>query len=86
MEIKDSTHDILKKIVIATDDLNGFKVVYIYYNLMKVGKMDFRVDNTKFQRNIKILTHYKMNDEFMNLFEGERNPIALISAHVSKMF
>jgi hypothetical protein len=86
MEIKDSTKEILKDINILTDNLDGFMIVYLYHHDEKVGKMDFRMEKTKFQKNIKVLTHYKLTDEFMELFKGEKNPIAILSSHVSKMF
>ena len=77
-----SIHDTLQKTRVLTDTLRDFKVVYIYYNDMKVGKMEFGIVKTPLQGEQYILSNYKLTLEYMELFKGEESPITLLSNYV----
>lgn len=77
-----SIHDTLQKTRVLTDTLRDFKVVYIYYNDMKVGKMEFGIVKTPLQGEQYILSNYKLTHEYMELFKGEESPITLLSNYV----
>jgi hypothetical protein len=47
-----------------------------------VGKMEYRVDKTRYQGEIKILTNYNFTPEFTELFNGIEAPIAKLSDYV----
>ena len=77
-----SIHDTLQKTRVLTDTLRDFKVVYIYYNDMKVGKMEFGIVKTPLQGEQYVLSNYKLTLEYMELFKGEESPITLLSNYV----
>ena len=77
-----SIHDTLQKTRVLTDTLRDFKVVYIYYNDMKVGKMEFGIVRTPLQGEQYVLSNYKLTLEYMELFKGEESPITLLSNYV----
>ena len=77
-----SIHDTLQKTRVLTDTLRDFKVVYIYYNDIKVGKMEFGIVKTPLQGEQYILSNYKLTLEYMELFKGEESPITLLSNYV----
>ncbi len=77
-----SIHDTLQKTRVLTDTLRDFKVVYIYYNDIKVGKMEFGIVKTPLQGNQYVLTNYKLTPEYSELFKGQESPITLLSNYV----
>ena len=77
-----SIHDTLQKTRVLTDTLRDFKVVYLYYNDMKVGKMEFGIVKTPLQGEQYILSNYKLTPEYMELFKGKESPITLLSNYV----
>jgi len=82
MTSNNSIHDTLQKTRVLTDTLRDFKVVYIYYNDMKVGKMEFGIVKTPLQGEQYVLSNYKLTPEYMELFKGEESPITLLSNYV----
>lgn len=77
-----SIHDTLQKTRVLTDTLRDFKVVYLYYNDMKVGKMEFGIVKTPLQGNQYVLTNYKLTPEYSELFKGEESPITTLSNYI----
>ncbi len=82
MNNDNSIHDTLQKTRVLTDTLRDFKVVYLYYNDLKVGKMEFGIVKTPLQGEQYILSNYKLTLEYMELFKGEESPITLLSNYV----
>ena len=64
------------------DNVRDFKVVYLYHNGMKVGRMEYMISSTPYQGDIKQLTSYKFDEPFMKLFEGVENPIKVLNSFV----
>ena len=77
-----SIHDTLQKTRVLTDTLRDFKVVYLYYNDIKVGKMEFGIVKTPLQGNQYVLTNYKLTPEYSELFKGEESPITTLSNYI----
>ena len=77
-----SIHDTLQKTRVLTDTLRDFKIVYLYYNDMKVGKMEFGIVKTPLQGNQYVLTNYKLTPEYSELFKGEESPITTLSNYI----
>ena len=82
MNNDNSIHDTLKKTRVLTDTLKGFKIVYLYYEDKKVGKMEFGIVKTPLQGEQYILSNYKLTPEYMELFKGEESPITLLSNYI----
>jgi len=74
--------EIFGSLRVLVDDLRGYKVVYLYYNGMKVGRMEYMISSTPYQGEIKQLTSYKLDEPFMELFNGVENPIKVLSSFV----
>ena len=65
-----------------TDTLRDFKVVYLFYNGEKVGKMEFIQMKTPLQGNQYVLRNYTLTPEYSELFKGEESPLVVISRYV----
>ena len=77
-----SIHDTLKKTRVLTDTLKDFKIVYLYYEDKKVGKMEFGIVKTPLQGNQYILSNYNITPEYSELFKGDSSPIVTLSNYV----
>ena len=77
-----SIYDTLQKTRVLTDTLRDFKIVYLYYNDIKVGKMEFGIVKTPLQGNQYVLTNYKLTPEYSELFKGEESPITTLSNYI----
>ena len=69
---------VLRNTKIMTDTLRGHKVVYLFYNDEKVGRMEYRISKTPLQGEVTTLSGYNFTNEYMELFKGEENPIQTI--------
>lgn len=76
---------VLQNTKIMVDDLKGFKVVLLYFSDEKVGKMEYGIVKTPLQNTQYILTSYKLTPEYMELFNGEENPINTLSNYVKTL-
>ena len=74
--------NIINNLRIMTDKVGDFTIVYLYHNDIKVGKMEYRTERTRYQGDIKILTHYTFAPSFTDLFKGMENPINDLSNYV----
>ncbi len=74
--------NIINNLRIMSDKVGDFTLVYLYHKDIKVGKMEYRTDRTRYQGNVKILTNYTFTPEFMELFKGIDNPINGLSNYV----
>jgi chloramphenicol O-acetyltransferase len=83
--IPNSYGDILSQTRILKDHLRDFIVAYLYYNDIKVGKMEYRLDNLRLQGQVKVLVRYDIDPEYMELFQGEENPIKAIDLYVKTL-
>ena len=77
-----SITDILKNVRVLTDPLRDVVAVTLYYEVGKVGKMEYRKASSTYQGDMKILTLYSLTPEFMELFKGHENPIRILDNHV----
>lgn len=77
-----SIYDTLQNTRVLTDTLRDFKVVYLYYNDVKVGKMEFGIVKTPLQGEQYILSNYKLTPEYSELFKGEESPITTLSNYI----
>lgn len=75
-------HDVLKNTKVLSDDLRGHKVVYLYYNDMKVGRMEFGVMKTPLQGSQYVLKSYTISPEYSELFKGESSPVITLTNYV----
>ena len=80
-----SVHDTLKNTRVLSDDLRDHKVVYLYYNDMKVGKMEFGIIKSPLQGNQYILKSYHITPEYSELFKGEDSPIVTLTTYVKTL-
>jgi len=80
-----SVHDTLKNTRVLSDDLRDHKVVYLYYNDMKVGKMEFGIIKSPLQGNQYILRSYNITPEYSELFKGEDSPIVTLTTYVKTL-
>ena len=80
-----SVHDTLKNTRVLSDDLRDHKVVYLYYNDMKVGKMEFGIIKSPLQGNQYILKSYNITPEYSELFKGEDSPIVTLTTYVKTL-
>ena len=77
-----SIYDTLQNTRVLTDTLRDFKVVYLYYNDVKVGKMEFGIVKTPLQGEQYVLSNYKLTPEYSELFKGEESPIVTLTNYV----
>jgi hypothetical protein len=68
-----------------TDTLRDFKVVYLFYNDEKVGKMEFIQMKTPLQGNQYVLKNYTLTPEYSELFKGEESPLLTITNYVKTL-
>ncbi len=80
-----SVHDTLKNTRVLSDDLRDHKVVYLYYNDKKVGKMEFGIVKSPLQGNQYILKSYNITPEYSELFKGEDSPIVTLTTYVKTL-
>jgi hypothetical protein len=80
-----SVHDTLKNTRVLSDDLRDHKVVYLYYNDKKVGRMEFGIVKSPLQGNQYILKSYNITPEYSELFKGEDSPIVTLTTYVKTL-
>ena len=76
---------VLNNTKIMTDTLRDFKVVYLFYNGEKVGKMEFIGMKTPLQGNQYVLRNYNLTPEYSELFKGEESPLVTITNYVKTL-
>jgi hypothetical protein len=76
---------VLKNTRIMTDTLRDFKVVHLYYEDKKVGKMEFIQMKTPLQGNQYVLKSYSVTPEYSELFKGEESPLVTITNYVKTL-
>ena len=76
---------VLNNTKIMTDTLRDFKVVYLFYNDEKVGKMEFIQMKTPLQGNQYVLRNYSLTPEYSELFKGEESPLVTITNYVKTL-
>ena len=47
--------------------------------------MEYRLDNLRLQGQVKVLVRYDIDPEYMELFQGEENPIKAIDLYVKTL-
>jgi len=82
MTNNNSIHDTLRNTRVSTDTLRDHKVVYLYYNDEKVGKMEFGIVHSPLQGNQYVLRSYKIESDYSELFKGEESPIITLTTYV----
>jgi hypothetical protein len=68
-----------------TDTLRDFKVIHLYYEDKKVGKMEFIEMKTPLQGNQYVLKSYSITPEYSELFKGEESPLVTITTYVKTL-
>ena len=76
---------VLKTTKVLSDDLRDHKVVYLYYNDKKVGKMEFGVIKSPLQNTQYILKSYNITPDYSELFKGEDSPIVTLTTYVKTL-
>jgi hypothetical protein len=76
---------VLKNTKIMTDTLRDFKVIHLYYEDKKVGKMEFIQMKTPLQGNQYVLKSYSITPEYSELFKGEESPLVTITTYVKTL-
>jgi hypothetical protein len=76
---------VLKNTRIMTDTLRDFKVIHLYYEDKKVGKMEFIQMKTPLQGNQYVLKNYTLTPEYSELFKGEESPLVTITNYVKTL-
>ena len=76
---------VLKNTKVLSDDLRDHKVVYLYYNSQKVGRMEFGVIKSPLQNTQYILKSYNLTPEYSELFKGEESPIITLTTYVKTL-
>jgi hypothetical protein len=76
---------VLKNTRIMTDTLRDFKVVHLYYEDKKVGKMEFIQMKTPLQGVQYVLRNYNLTPEYSELFKGEESPLVTITNYVKTL-
>jgi hypothetical protein len=76
---------VLKNTKIMTDTLRDFKVIHLYYEDKKVGKMEFIQMKTPLQGNQYVLKSYSITPEYSELFKGEESPLVTITNYVKTL-
>ena len=79
MTNNNSIHDTLRNTRVLTDTLRGHKAAYLYFNVEKVGKMEYRISSTPYQGDVITLVGYSFTPEYMEFFKGEESPIQTIT-------
>jgi hypothetical protein len=82
MTNNNSIHDTLRNTRVLTDTLRDHKVVYLYYNDEKVGRMEFGIVHSPLQGNQYVLRSYKIESDYSELFKGEESPIITLTTYV----
>jgi hypothetical protein len=82
MTNNNSIHDTLRNTRVLTDTLRDHKVVYLYYNDEKVGRMEFGIVHSPLQGNQYVLRSYKIDGDYSELFKGEESPIITLTTYV----
>jgi hypothetical protein len=80
-----SIYDTLKKTRVSTDTLRDHKVVYLYYEDKKVGRMEFVINTSPLQGRQYILRSYKIDADYSELFKGEESPLVTIMSYVKTL-
>jgi hypothetical protein len=76
---------VLNNTKIMTDTLRDFKVIHLYYEDKKVGKMEFIQMKTPLQGNQYVLKSYSITPEYSELFKGEESPLVTITTYVKTL-
>ena len=76
---------VLKNTRIMTDTLRDFKVIHLYYEDKKVGKMEFIQMKTPLQGNQYVLKNYSLTPEYSEFFKGEESPLVTITNYVKTL-
>ena len=76
---------VLNNTKIMSDTLRDFKVVHLYYEDKKVGKMEFIQMKTPLQGNQYVLKSYSITPEYSELFKGEESPLVTITTYVKTL-
>ena len=76
---------VLNNTKIMTDTLRDFKVIHLYYEDKKVGKMEFIQMKTPLQGNQYVLKSYSITPEYSELFKGEESPLVTITNYVKTL-
>ena len=76
---------VLNNTKIMTDTLRDFKVIHLYYEDKKVGKMEFIEMKTPLQGNQYVLKNYSITPEYSELFKGEESPLVTITNYVKTL-
>jgi hypothetical protein len=76
---------VLKNTKVLSDDLRDHKMVYLYYNSQKVGRMEFGVIKSPLQNTQYVLRSYKIDGEYSDLFKGEESPIITLTTYVKTL-
>lgn len=76
---------VLNNTKIMTDTLRDFKVIHLYYEDKKVGKMEFIEMKTPLQGNQYVLKSYSITPEYSELFKGEESPLVTITTYVKTL-
>ena len=85
MTNNNSIHDTLKNTRVLSDDLRDHKVVHLYYNDKKVGRMEFGIVHSPLQGNQYVLRNYKIDGDYSELFKGESSPIITLTTYVKTL-
>ena len=85
MTNNNSIHDTLKNTRVLSDTLRDHKIVYLYFDSIKVGRMEFGVMKTPLQGNQYILKSYNITPEYSELFKGEDSPIVTLTTYVKTL-
>jgi hypothetical protein len=85
MTDNNSIHDTLRNTRVLTDTLRDHKIVYLYYNDEKVGRMEFVMNNTPLQGIQYVLRSYKIDGNYSELFKGEDSPLTTITTYVKTL-
>ena len=80
-----SVHDTLKNTRVLSDDLRDHKVVYLYYNDKKVGRMEFGIVKSPLQGSQYVLRSYNITPDYSELFKGEDSPIVTLTTYVKTL-
>ena len=76
---------VLRNTKIMTDNLRGHKVVYLFYNDEKVGRMEFILTKTPLQGEMYVLKNYTITPDYSELFKGEDSPLVTIMNYVKTL-
>lgn len=85
MTDNNSVHDTLKNTRVLSDDLRDHKVVYLYYEDKKVGRMEFGIVHSPLQGSQYVLRSYNITPDYSELFKGEESPLITIMTYVKTL-